>query len=110
MTRRLAQVAQKVGASEATVSRVLNGKPGVSDATRKAVLSALDVPGYEFPTQLRGEWARLVGLVLPELQNPIFPDAEVVGGALARPLRPRALAAQACRRPSARPGGGHHRA
>ncbi|MBC7273519.1 MAG: LacI family DNA-binding transcriptional regulator, partial [Streptomyces sp.] len=28
MTRRLAQVARKVGVSEATVSRVLNGKPG----------------------------------------------------------------------------------
>ncbi|MCX4547716.1 LacI family DNA-binding transcriptional regulator [Streptomyces sp. NBC_01267] len=85
MTRRLAQVAQKVGVSEATVSRVLNGRPGVSEATRQAVLSALDVLGYERPTQLRGERARLVGLVLPELQNPIFPAfAEVVGGALAQ--------------------------
>ncbi|MFE0810388.1 LacI family DNA-binding transcriptional regulator, partial [Streptomyces sp. NPDC058848] len=66
MTRRLAQVAKKVGVSEATVSRVLNGKPGVSEATRRSVLSALDVLGYERPTQLRGERARLVGLVLPE--------------------------------------------
>ncbi|MGQ4473991.1 LacI family DNA-binding transcriptional regulator, partial [Streptomyces violaceoruber] len=71
MTRRLAQVAKKVGVSEATVSRVLNGKPGVSETTRQSVLSALDVLGYERPTQLRGERARLVGLVLPELQNPI---------------------------------------
>ncbi|WP_427917135.1 LacI family DNA-binding transcriptional regulator, partial [Streptomyces rochei] len=84
MTRRLAQVAKKVGVSEATVSRVLNDKPGVSEATRQSVLSALDVLGYERPTQLRGERARLVGLVLPELQNPIFPAfAEVIGGALA---------------------------
>ena len=72
----------KVGVSEATVSRVLNGKPGVSETTRDAVLTALDVLGYERPTQLRGERARLVGLVLPELQNPIFPAlAEVVAGA-----------------------------
>ncbi|MGW0350136.1 LacI family DNA-binding transcriptional regulator [Streptomyces anthocyanicus] len=85
MTRRLAQVAKKVGVSEATVSRVLNGKPGVSETTRQSVLSALDVLGYERPTQLRGERARLVGLVLPELQNPIFPAfAEVIGGALAQ--------------------------
>ncbi|WP_411577400.1 LacI family DNA-binding transcriptional regulator [Streptomyces sp. HUAS TT20] len=85
MTRRLAEVAKKVGVSEATVSRVLNNKPGVSQATRQAVLSALDVLGYERPTQLRGERARLVGLVLPELQNPIFPAfAEVIGGALAQ--------------------------
>jgi DNA-binding LacI/PurR family transcriptional regulator len=48
-------------------------------------LTALDVLGYERPTQLRGERARLIGLVLPELQNPIFPAlAEVVGGALAQ--------------------------
>jgi len=78
-------VAKKVGVSEATVSRVLNGKAGVSDSTREAVLTALDVLGYERPTQLRGERARLIGLVLPELQNPIFPAlAEVIGGALAQ--------------------------
>jgi LacI family transcriptional regulator, repressor for deo operon, udp, cdd, tsx, nupC, and nupG len=83
--RRLAEVAQKVGVSEATVSRVLNNRPGVSDATRAAVLTALDVLGYERPTQLRGERARLVGLVLPELQNPIFPAlADVIGDALAQ--------------------------
>lgn len=85
MVRRLAEVARKVGVSEATVSRVLNEKPGVSEPTRQAVLTALDVLGYERPTKLRGERARLVGLVLPELQNPIFPAfAEVVGGALAQ--------------------------
>jgi DNA-binding LacI/PurR family transcriptional regulator len=83
--RRLSEVAKKVGVSEATVSRVLNGKPGVSESTRQAVLTALDVLGYERPTQLRGERARLVGLVLPELQNPIFPAlADVVGSALAQ--------------------------
>jgi DNA-binding LacI/PurR family transcriptional regulator len=76
-------VAKKAGVSEATVSRVLNGRAGVSEATRAAVLTALDVLGYERPTKLRGERARLVGLVLPELQNPIFPAfAEAVTGAL----------------------------
>jgi len=85
MTRRLAEVARKVGVSEATVSRVLNGRSGVSASTRTAVLTALDVMGYERPTQLRGERARLVGLVLPELQNPIFPAlAEIMGNALAQ--------------------------
>ncbi|HUD37135.1 MAG TPA: LacI family DNA-binding transcriptional regulator [Streptosporangiaceae bacterium] len=83
--RRLAEVARKVGVSEATVSRVLNGKAGVSDSTRDAVLTALDVLGYERPTQLRGDRVRLIGLVLPELANPIFPAlAEVIGGALAQ--------------------------
>ncbi|GAA4929845.1 LacI family DNA-binding transcriptional regulator [Actinoplanes utahensis] len=85
MTKRLAEVAKKAGVSEATVSRVLNGRTGVSQATRTSVLTALDVLGYERPTKLRGERARLVGLVLPELQNPIFPAlAEVVTGSLAQ--------------------------
>jgi DNA-binding LacI/PurR family transcriptional regulator len=85
MAKRLSDVAKKVGVSEATVSRVLNEKPGVSQATRDAVLTALDVLGYERPSKLRGERGRLVGLVLPELVNPIFPAlAEVIGGALAQ--------------------------
>ncbi|GAA4716696.1 LacI family DNA-binding transcriptional regulator [Nocardioides conyzicola] len=85
MTRRLAEVAARAGVSEATVSRVLNSKPGVSDATRETVLTALDVLGYERPSKLRGERARLVGLVLPELSNPIFPAlAEVVGALLSQ--------------------------
>src|SRR6202034_37383 len=83
--RRLAEVAKKVGVREATLSRVLNCKPGVSDSTRETVLTALDVLGYERPSKLRGQRARLIGLVLPELQNPIFPaPAEVIGGTLAQ--------------------------
>jgi len=83
--RRLAEVAKKVGVSEATVSRVLNGKPGVSDSTREAVLTALDVLGYERPSKLRGQRARMIGLVVPEVQNPIFPAlAEVIGANLAQ--------------------------
>nr|WP_230417197.1 LacI family DNA-binding transcriptional regulator [Micromonospora tarapacensis] len=81
----MTEVARKAGVSEATVSRVLNGRGGVAEATRTAVLTALDVLGYERPSKLRGERARLVGLVLPELQNPIFPAlAEVVTGSLAQ--------------------------
>src|SRR4051812_50145158 len=81
MPGKLADVARQARVSEATVSRVLNGKPGVSDATRAAVLTALDVIGYERPTQLRSRKARMVGLVVPELGNPIFPAlAEGVAG------------------------------
>ena len=39
----------EAGVSEATVSRVLNSKPGVSEATRQSVITALDVLGYERP-------------------------------------------------------------
>jgi DNA-binding LacI/PurR family transcriptional regulator len=66
-------VATQAGVSEATVSRVLNGKPGVSPTRRAAVVAALDRLGYERPLRLRQRSAGLVGLITPELDNPIFP-------------------------------------
>jgi alanine racemase len=80
---RLADIARQAGVSEATVSRVLNDKPGVSPDTRQAVLTALDVLGYERPERLRRRSAGLVGLIVPDLENPIFPAfAQVIESAL----------------------------
>jgi alanine racemase len=85
MRARLSDIAQQAQVSEATVSRVLNDRPGVSAETRQAVLTALDVLGYERPARLRKRSAGLVGLVVPELDNPIFPAfAQIVETALAR--------------------------
>jgi LacI family repressor for deo operon, udp, cdd, tsx, nupC, and nupG len=85
VTARLADIAGQAGVSEATVSRVLNGKPGVSATTRQSVLAALDLLGYERPVRLRQRSAGLVGLITPELENPIFPAfAQVIGQALTR--------------------------
>ncbi|MEE1928606.1 LacI family DNA-binding transcriptional regulator [Streptomyces sp. TRM 70351] len=85
MTARLADIAAQAGVSEATVSRVLNGKPGVAAATRESVLTALDLLGYERPARLRQRSAGLVGLITPELENPIFPAfAQVIAQALTR--------------------------
>ena len=82
---RLADIAVKAGVSEATVSRVLNGKTGVAEDTRQAVLTALDVLGFERPTRLRRRSAGLIGLVMPELINPIFPAfAQVIESALSQ--------------------------
>jgi len=72
-TARLADIAAQAGVSEATVSRVLNGKAGVSPTTRQTVLAALDVLGYERPARLRQRSVGLIGLITPELNNPIFP-------------------------------------
>jgi LacI family repressor for deo operon, udp, cdd, tsx, nupC, and nupG len=44
---------------------VLNDKPGVSDAARQAVITALDVLGYERPEKLKRRSADLVGLAVP---------------------------------------------
>jgi alanine racemase len=81
----LADIAAQAGVSQATASRVLNDKPGVSDSARQAVLTALDVLGYERPEKLKRRSAGLVGLVVPELTNPIFPAfAQVIETVLAQ--------------------------
>ncbi|MFD3517029.1 LacI family DNA-binding transcriptional regulator [Streptomyces sp. NPDC058657] len=81
---RLADIAAQAKVSEATVSRVLNGKAGVADGTRQRVLAALDVLGYERPVRLRQRTLDLIGLVIPELTNPIFPAfAQVIEQTLA---------------------------
>jgi DNA-binding LacI/PurR family transcriptional regulator len=82
---RLADIARHADVSEATVSRVLNGKPGVADATRQAVLTSLDVLGYDRPSRLKRRSAGLIGLIVPELINPVFPAfAQVIETSLAR--------------------------
>ncbi|GAA4958314.1 hypothetical protein GCM10023238_26360 [Streptomyces heliomycini] len=49
------------------------------------MLAALDVLGYERPVRLRQRSEGLVGLITPELENPIFPAlAQVIGQALTR--------------------------
>ena len=97
MRARLSDIAAQAQVSEATVSRVLNDKPGVSAETRQAVLTALDVLGYERPARLRKRSAGLVGLVVPELDNPIFPAfAQVIESVLAQAgLHPGAVHADA---------------
>lgn len=85
MRARLFDIARQAEVSEATVSRVLNDRPGVSAETRQAVLTALDVLGYERPERLRKRSAGLVGLIVPELENPIFPAfAQVIESTLAQ--------------------------
>jgi DNA-binding LacI/PurR family transcriptional regulator len=73
MSVSLKDVAAKAGVSVATVSRVLNERPGVSDGTRADVLLALDLLGYQPPEQLRRRPGGVVGLLVPELRNPVFP-------------------------------------
>jgi DNA-binding LacI/PurR family transcriptional regulator len=81
---RLADIAAQAGVSEATVSRVLNGKQGVAPATRQAVIDALDHLGYERPARLRPPRTGLIGLIVAELDNPIFPAfAQVIENTLA---------------------------
>lgn len=70
---RLEDVATHVGVSVATVSRVVNDKPGVSDETREAVRTAIELLGYDPPGRPGRVRTGLVGVIVPELDNPIFP-------------------------------------
>ena len=80
---RLQDIAAIAGVSEATVSRVLSDKPGVAKDTRHAVLTVLDLLGYERPRKLQKRRTGLVGLIVPELTNPVFPAfVQVIEGAL----------------------------
>ncbi|WP_435300316.1 LacI family DNA-binding transcriptional regulator [Timonella sp. A28] len=82
---RLTDIAEQAGVSTATVSRVLNGKSSVATETRQAVLAALDILGYERPEKFRNRSAGLVGLVVPELTNPVFPAfAQTIEGLLSQ--------------------------
>lgn len=69
---RLLDIAEVARVSTATVSRVLNGKPGASDDVRQSVLAAIDLLGYERPLTLRTTADGVVGVVVPEFANPIF--------------------------------------
>ena len=67
---RLVDLAHAAGVSTATVSRVLNGKPGVRSDTRDAVHAAVAALNYPLdrPARRRGPVAIMTG----ELSNPSF--------------------------------------
>jgi DNA-binding LacI/PurR family transcriptional regulator len=73
MRIRLRDVSALAGVSEATVSRVINGKDGVSDTTRDRVIRVLAELGYTPRALHHAPQAGVIGLVVPELDNPIFP-------------------------------------
>jgi LacI family transcriptional regulator len=70
-------IAAAVGVSIATVSNVLNERPNVGAATRRKVLEVARRLGYR-PNRaaqaMRTGRTRTLGLVLPDLTNPFFPE------------------------------------
>ncbi|MFD0055021.1 LacI family DNA-binding transcriptional regulator [Streptomyces sp. NPDC127168] len=62
MSIRLADVADRTGVSAATVSRVLNGRPGVAQATRTLVLGTVENLGGG-PAPVRAARGAMVGVV-----------------------------------------------
>ncbi len=70
-------VAKKAGVSVATVSRFLNGSGYVSADSAKAVTSAVEELKYELnpvARSLNTKQSNLIGLILPDITNPFFPE------------------------------------
>ena len=79
--RTLEDVAAHAGVSKATVSLVCRNSPLVAEATRLKVEAAMQAVGYVYhrsAANLRAAQTGLVGLVLPDLANPVF--AELIAG------------------------------
>lgn len=71
----IADVAAAAGVSMMTVSRAINGKEGVSSATRRRVLDIAQELGYRPSKVARGLVTRrtgTIGLVVPDIANPFF--------------------------------------
>lgn len=66
-------MASLAGVSEPTVSRVLNGRRGVAPTTRDRVLSAIAELGYDESVANQRPKTGVVGVITPELDNPVFP-------------------------------------
>ncbi|KAA9028388.1 LacI family DNA-binding transcriptional regulator [Niallia endozanthoxylica] len=70
-------VAKEAGVSVATVSRVLNDKGYIHEDTRKLVNEAIQKLNYkpnEVARSLYKKKSRLIGLLLPDIRNPFFPE------------------------------------
>ncbi len=70
-------VAKLAGVSEATVSRVLNKKGYVSKNTLEKVENAINALNYrpnEVARMLYKKRSNIIGLILPDIKNPFFPE------------------------------------
>jgi LacI family transcriptional regulator len=70
-------IATAVGVSVATVSNVLNDRPNVGETTRRKVVEVARRLGYRpnrAAQSMRTGRTRAIGLVLPDLTNPFFPE------------------------------------
>lgn len=75
MPAKIEDVARQAGVSTATVSRVLSGKPYVSDDLRERVQSAVQELNYRpsrVARSLRVQRSSIIGLIVSDIQNPFF--------------------------------------
>src|SRR5512147_2817667 len=73
----MADVAREAGVSLMTVSRAINGKDGISEATRVRIQAIIDQLGYrpsEIARSLVTDRTGTVGLVVIDNSNPFFSE------------------------------------
>ncbi|NOZ56547.1 MAG: LacI family transcriptional regulator, partial [Calditrichaeota bacterium] len=73
----LKDVAKRAGVSLGTASAVINNKPWVRKPVRQRVLKAIEELNYR-PSQLgrnlRTRQTRTIGVIVPDITNPFFPQ------------------------------------
>lgn len=75
MSAKIEDVARQAGVSTATVSRVLSGKPYVSEELRGRVLETIRELNYRpsrVARSLRAQRSSIIGLIISDIQNPFF--------------------------------------
>ena len=78
MSAKIEDVARRAGVSTATVSRVLSGKPYVSEELRERVLETVRELKYRpsrVARSLRIQRSSIIGLIISDIQNPFFTSA-----------------------------------
>jgi transcriptional regulator with XRE-family HTH domain len=70
-------VARAANVSKQTVSAVINNKSGISEKTRvriRRIIAKLDYEPNMLASSLRGHGSFTVGVVIPSITNPFYPE------------------------------------
>lgn len=70
----IAEIAEHLGVSKASVSRALNGVPGVGEDLRERVFQYAEEVGYQLPTPKKdpSSSGSVIGLIVGDIRNPFY--------------------------------------
>ncbi|MCT4618237.1 MAG: LacI family transcriptional regulator [Marinisporobacter sp.] len=77
MSVTIKDIAKKLGISYTTVSRALNRKPQVNEETMEKIIEEAKKMGYQPNALARGlvkKYTKTLGLIIPDITNPYFPE------------------------------------
>lgn len=69
-------IAQQLNVAASTVSRALNGKPGVGEELRQEILRTAKAHGYVPPRRIEegGELSRNIAMIIGDIRNPFYAE------------------------------------